>query len=116
MIFSFCAALFFPCRPAVEAVLLSDGERAMRHPLARSAAAAAARVAAASAAPRRAAVDVFVDVVKPFYETAEFVLDRLDAPPCAVHAQAEGLPPRWRALATPLRRAARAVAPPPPTA
>jgi hypothetical protein len=99
------------CRPALEHVLLSQAADAMRHPLARSAATAAARVAAASAAPRLKVTDAFVDMVKPLYESVELLLEKLEAPACVVHAQVEGLPPRWRTLAAPLRDAARAIAP-----
>ncbi len=42
-------------------------------------------------------------VGKPLYEGVELLLQRLDNPPCVVHAQVEGLPPRWQALLRRLR-------------
>lgn len=86
---------------------MSQSQACMRHPLTRTTLWAANRMAEASMAPRRAAVDAFMDSAKPFYEGVELLLERLDLPPRTVHAQAEGLPPRWRALPQRLARAVR---------
>jgi hypothetical protein len=90
-------------RPALERVVLSESAAAMRHPLTRMAAGGASRLAAASAARGRAFVNVAADASKPLYEGLELLMERLDNPPCVVHAQVEGLPPRWQALLRRLR-------------